>query len=1381
MVRTMKWLLFLGILVALGAVAQTPPTPTWTTITGPGNNNAWYQIPFDPISGKVLIWYNNGGSIIFSNQMSACTDPTTGSMTCQLIFKSANNTGTDACPNDTTSVAGDRHPLQLVAYDSKRQRLWFGGGVNSACGQDAVTVSGTSVTAVSGWNGAIQWAFPTDGSLVGKTFCYGSGCGLTGTVASVTDATHLTATASLTSGSAVQFQVTTPFANSHPRADMYYMPLNSDPTTDVAVQIFPADVSDLQSMGQFGGWIYDPDDDVILAFSSNQFGSGSRVYAYAPTDGTGTMTSAQSATGAAADNWAQVTTSGTGPTTGSFPGLVYDPVAHLVINFGAGGDVTHTFEYAASAKTWTQRTPASHPGFNNTCGTCWTHELMAWVDGYNVTYLHDTTASGSDWYYTSGSGGGWTPLGNTGGSTHADMMTYDTVNNRFFVWNKDASTVYIGQITAPSTCSITTGSLPGGNAGTIYSHTVTTTGCVSPTFSISSGTLPYSLSLNSSTGVISGFLPTPATYSFTVAVTDTNGNPTQALSITVANPSLPSTQNTLTVKNEGSTASNMPIQIGRAFKQGDIPSGQSPQAWVGSTAVPTQVDSKNVWGDGSLRYAVISFLIPTFTSGTTYTVSLAPGAAVGNTALTKAQMLAAGYNFDAVLQFTKSAVNKSASAKTMLNATSSIPSCEGIDWTTSSGVTACAWTSGPIATTVIIANHANANACVSGAPSGSGSTTSAYDFGFDSFCAIRPQFHATFWPEGLSGNNLVHVRYIADLTNTQQMEDVSIDSMSLTLGSTSPVTVYSRATALAMHRGTRVTVNCQASGVPMTNCVAAAWINGTPPNASINHNLTYLGTTTLLPNYDPSKSVPSGVITTAYTTNWQGASTQCSSGAPSGLDLGAAGEWNANNNCGDLTQPAGHDWVGPMPAWTARWLYTGDYRMQIESLGNTDLLAFWPYHFREGLASKKIDRALTVPALGRPISVSSRPTFSLQSSGAGFIGGNSNNGDTIVPVGTASTGPYGNDPGHMAQLFLEYVLTGDYFYLEENLFWAAWHTWWYSESPNYQKRGPTGAEGGITDQNAQGYQLRGVGEAAEFRFNAWAISPDAMPDRAYLNQLNLDFIDDAEGMRAITTGRGHTSGSTACADGGGSTCTAEWNWGYNAAFTITPSTNRYWTTCGGTCGDSAGPTWVGLPPNTINFWDIGNAGNCDSSTQTTPSASACYKNWMYARVVLALGRGKELGYATDPLRQWVSVNWFAQVTDPTFNPFLTGAYTTGQVNMSAQTWYLSWAAIKGTFLTAAQNETGFYPADNANGSEFVGNGDIQPYAAAGSYLTDLSGGSAAWAWMNTNIEAAIAAPGCNTTALCDTKWAILPRSIAGPTTSTSLNGKITIAEKGSMR
>jgi hypothetical protein len=88
-------------------------------------------------------------------------------------------------------------------------------------------------------------------------------------------------------------------------------------------------------------------------------------------------------------------------------------------------------------------------------------------------------------------------------------------------------------ITCP-TVTINTTSLPNGAIGTAYSQTLSASGGTITSWAIASGSLPGGLSLNTSTGVISGTPTTGGKYSFTVRATNGCGNTaTQALSIRI--------------------------------------------------------------------------------------------------------------------------------------------------------------------------------------------------------------------------------------------------------------------------------------------------------------------------------------------------------------------------------------------------------------------------------------------------------------------------------------------------------------------------------------------------------------------------------------------------------------------------------------------------------------------------------------------------------------------------------------------------------------------------------------------------------------------------------------------------------------------------------
>ena len=90
-------------------------------------------------------------------------------------------------------------------------------------------------------------------------------------------------------------------------------------------------------------------------------------------------------------------------------------------------------------------------------------------------------------------------------------------------------------ITIYGAVSVSTASLSDGTATSSYSQMLTAAGGKTPyTWAVTVGTLPTGLTLNASTGVISGTPATAGTSNFTVQVTDNNGaTATRALSIQI--------------------------------------------------------------------------------------------------------------------------------------------------------------------------------------------------------------------------------------------------------------------------------------------------------------------------------------------------------------------------------------------------------------------------------------------------------------------------------------------------------------------------------------------------------------------------------------------------------------------------------------------------------------------------------------------------------------------------------------------------------------------------------------------------------------------------------------------------------------------------------
>ncbi len=150
---------------------------------------------------------------------------------------------------------------------------------------------------------------------------------------------------------------------------------------------------------------------------------------------------------------------------------------------------------------------------------------------------------------------------------------------------------------------ITTKSLPGGTVGTTYSEQVQATGGTGArTWSISAGNLPPPLSINPSTGVILGTPNAPATFNFTVQVTDSLSlSDTQALSITAVNPSPPNISTTSLPGGTVGTAYSQHVQVtggtgARSWSviSGSLPSNLSLAPTTGViSGTPTSTDASN--------------------------------------------------------------------------------------------------------------------------------------------------------------------------------------------------------------------------------------------------------------------------------------------------------------------------------------------------------------------------------------------------------------------------------------------------------------------------------------------------------------------------------------------------------------------------------------------------------------------------------------------------------------------------------------------------------------------------------------------------------------------------------------------------------------------
>lgn len=179
----------------------------------------------------------------------------------------------------------------------------------------------------------------------------------------------------------------------------------------------------------------------------------------------------------------------------------------------------------------------------------------------------------------------------------------------------------------------------------------------------------------------------------------------------------------------------------------------------------------------------------------------------------------------------------------------------------------------------------------------------------------------------------------------------------------------------------------------------------------------------------------------------------------------------------------GRDDIGPLPAWSVMYLLSADRRMWDVMIAAAEGAASWSIHLRD-------------ETTGYPMRVDNAKN-KLASTHMNL----SNKGPLPVPrldpKGPTKT-PYSHDTAHQPSLvYLPYLLTGDYYYLEELQFWAA-------SNPLETDPGNSGQGLGLVrwqQLRGQAWSLRTLGHVAY-------ITPDTHPLKDYFSKQldnNLDF------------------------------------------------------------------------------------------------------------------------------------------------------------------------------------------------------------------------------------------------------------------------------------
>jgi hypothetical protein len=198
---------------------------------------------------------------------------------------------------------------------------------------------------------------------------------------------------------------------------------------------------------------------------------------------------------------------------------------------------------------------------------------------------------------------------------------------------------------------------------------------------------------------------------------------------------------------------------------------------------------------------------------------------------------------------------------------------------------------------------------------------------------------------------------------------------------------------------------------------------GAAPEVHIKHNTAYLIATKALPSYDQSVVIPEATLA-SYKAGWTGAKTE-----PMGV--GFANPY--------MPSTGGRGDIGLLPGWAATYLLSMDKRAKDVSLGTADLAGSWSMHFRDKLTDK-------------PVSLKDYPFMTL----LGIHNDTYNRplkrheAFPACASATACTKINTHDTSHQPGFaYLPYLVTGDYYYLEELQFWTMFNT--FVDNPGYRE------------------------------------------------------------------------------------------------------------------------------------------------------------------------------------------------------------------------------------------------------------------------------------------------------------------------------------------
>ncbi len=247
---------------------------------------------------------------------------------------------------------------------------------------------------------------------------------------------------------------------------------------------------------------------------------------------------------------------------------------------------------------------------------------------------------------------------------------------------------------------------------------------------------------------------------------------------------------------------------------------------------------------------------------------------------------------------------------------------------------------------------------------------------------------------------------------------------------------------------------------------------GKAPTLDVRHNTAYLIASKAVPNYDQSLSIREATIA-SWNTRW---TTGLTGPMQHGVGMRSMGTTGARPD------------IGPMPTWNALYLLSMDQRMKNISLGMSELAGGWSSHYR----NKNTDR---------PVTLVEYPYMTIIAKRSDTLNRTTRIEEAFPSCPSAvCTTPMKADTAHQpAFSYLPYLVTGDYYHLEELQFWANFNSFYGSPGYRQNSKGLVKAD----QVRGQAWSMRTLAEAAY-------ITPDNDPQKAILTTIvnnNLDWYN----------------------------------------------------------------------------------------------------------------------------------------------------------------------------------------------------------------------------------------------------------------------------------